>query len=153
ARPRSGSWQGGRRPGQAHAPAQIHPLEEHAGVRLRARVLIPMPLAETSRVLELIRRLGGQALRSRFKTPLSCQEGAGNKGKLTIRLSPHGVLKRLLSDDDERVVCDFLRRAAESRLPSSVAAELACAIAESGTSLPTRRFTPLTSVHSTGAPG
>src|SRR5262249_16059252 len=37
-------------------------------------------------------------LRSRFKTPLSCQEGAGNKGKLTIRLSPHGVLKRLLTD-------------------------------------------------------
>jgi thymidine phosphorylase len=55
--------------------------------------------------------------------------------------------------DEERAIIDFLRRVHEHRLPSTVASALAWAIAESGPLPGTKRFTPVTSIHSTGAPG
>jgi thymidine phosphorylase len=62
-------------------------------------------------------------------------------------------LRTLPSGDEERALCEFLRRVKEHRLPSTVASALACAIAESGILLATKRFSPISSVHSTGAPG
>lgn len=63
------------------------------------------------------------------------------------------TLRLPLRKKSEQRICKFLSYSAEMRIPLRVGADLAWAIADSGEILFERGLYPVTSVHSTGAPG